>query len=64
MIRFYVDTLNFQIVDQIDDVGLSGWDTITRENFELMLASPSYIPAGWARKDEFKVVSGYSGPAA
>ena len=45
MIRFYVETLNFHIVDRMDDVGLSGWAALARDNFELMLASPSYIPA-------------------
>ena len=54
MIRFYVETLNFQIVDQMDDVGLSGWAAIARDNFELMLASPSYIPAP---SDEEKVLN-------
>ena len=29
----------------MDDVGLSGWAAIARDNFELMLSSPSYIPA-------------------
>lgn len=45
MIEFYVATLNFQIVDRMDDVGLSGWAALARDNFEIMLASPSYIPA-------------------
>ncbi|MYD45582.1 MAG: hypothetical protein F4W92_04450 [Gammaproteobacteria bacterium] len=45
MIQFYVEPLNFQIVDRMDDIGLSGWTAIARDNFEIMLASPSYIPA-------------------
>ena len=45
MLRFYVDTLNFQIVERMDDVGLSGWAALARDNVELMLASPTYIPA-------------------
>lgn len=45
MIRFYVKTLGFRIVDRMDDVGLSGWAALARDNIELMLASPSYIPA-------------------
>lgn len=45
MIEFYVETLGFQIVDRMDDVGLSGWAALARDQFEIMLASPSYIPA-------------------
>lgn len=45
MIQFYVETLKFQVVDRMDDVGLSGWAALARDHFEIMLASPSYIPA-------------------
>ena len=45
MIEFYVKILSFRIVDRMDDVGLSGWVALARDEFELMLASPSYIPA-------------------
>ena len=45
MIEFYVKTLSFHIVDRMDNVGLSGWAALARDKFELMLASPSYIPA-------------------
>ncbi|MXZ45203.1 MAG: hypothetical protein F4Z01_09600 [Gammaproteobacteria bacterium] len=45
MIQFYVKTLGFRIEDRMDDVGLSGWAAISRDQFEIMLASPSYIPA-------------------
>ena len=45
MVRFYSDVLNFRVTDRLDDVGLSGWAALTRDTVELMLASPSYIPA-------------------
>lgn len=45
MIRFYRDVLNFKVIDRMDDVGLSGWAALIRDNVELMLSSPSYIPA-------------------
>ena len=45
MIRFYCEVLNFQVVDRMDDVGLSGWAALTRDDIQLMLTSPSYIPA-------------------
>ena len=45
MIHFYVETLGFRIIDRMDDVGLSGWAALARDDIELMLASPSYIPA-------------------
>lgn len=45
MVRFYSDVLHFRVIDRLDDVGLSGWAALTRDTVELMLASPSYIPA-------------------
>ena len=45
MVRFYSDVLHFRVTDRLDDVGLSGWAALTRDTVELMLASPSYIPA-------------------
>ena len=45
MVRFYSDVLHFRVTDRLDDVGLSGWAALNRDTVELMLASPSYIPA-------------------
>ncbi len=56
MLRFYVETLNFKVVDRLDDVGLTGWAAIARDNFELMLASPSYIPAPSNEESELNQV--------
>ena len=44
-IRFYCDVLEFQVQGRMDDVGTSGWASLKRGEVELMLASPSYLPA-------------------
>lgn len=43
-ISFYSDVLGFEVVDRMDDVGLTGWASMRRGSNRLMLASPSYVP--------------------
>ena len=42
-IRFYRDILGFQIADRMDDVGLTGWASLTRGSNRIMLTSASYL---------------------
>ena len=39
-IAFYVDVLEFEVLDRLDDVGVSGWASLRRGGARLMLASP------------------------
>ena len=45
MVRFYCHILDFHVVDRMDDIGLSGWAALARDDIHLMLSSPSYITA-------------------
>ena len=44
-IQFYRDILGFRIADRMDDVGLTGWASLTRGRNRIMLTSASYLPA-------------------
>ena len=44
-IRFYRDILGFEIADRMDDVGLTGWASLTRGPNRIMLTSASYLKA-------------------
>ncbi len=44
-IRFYRDILGFEIADRMDDVGLTGWASLTRGSNRIMLTSASYLKA-------------------
>ncbi|MYD43408.1 MAG: VOC family protein, partial [Gammaproteobacteria bacterium] len=39
-IRFYCDVLGFEIIDRMDDVGLTGWASLQRGANRIMLSSP------------------------
>lgn len=41
-IAFYRDVLGFEVIDRMDDVGLTGWASLERGANRLMLSSPSY----------------------
>jgi len=43
-IRFYVDVLDFKVVDEMKDVGRSGWASLQNGSASVMLGSPTYIP--------------------
>lgn len=43
-IEFYRDLLGFEVVDRMDDVGRTGWASLTRGANRVMLSSPSYLP--------------------
>ena len=43
-IRFYEDILGFTVVDRMDAVGRTGWASIRKDDVQLMLASPDYMP--------------------
>lgn len=45
-IAFYTEALGLEVVDRMDDIGRSGWASLRRGGLHLMLASPTYIPAG------------------
>ncbi len=49
-IKFYCDVLGFEVVERMDDVGVSGWASIKNHKTHLMLASPTYLPR--AKKTE------------
>ncbi len=42
-IRFYTEVLGFAVADRMDDVGKSGWASLSHGRIQLMLASPDYI---------------------
>lgn len=42
-IKFYVEVLGFRIEDRMDDVGLTGWASLSHGSNRIMLASPSYL---------------------
>lgn len=42
-IRFYRDILGFEVVDRMDDIGLSGWVSLVRGPNRIMLTSASYL---------------------
>ncbi|MCY4129706.1 MAG: VOC family protein [Gammaproteobacteria bacterium] len=44
-IRFYRDILEFDVADRMDDVGLTGWASLTRGRNRIMLTSASYLKA-------------------
>lgn len=44
-IRFYRDLLGFEVADRMDDVGLTGWASLTRGRSRIMLTSASYLKA-------------------
>ena len=45
-IRFYTDVVGLEVEGRMDDVGRSGWASLTGGGAHLMLASPTYIPRG------------------
>lgn len=45
-VAFYTEVLGFEVRDRMDDVGRSGWASLRRGGTTIMLASPTYIPAG------------------
>ena len=45
-IKFYTEALGLEVEGRMDDVGRSGWASLRAERVHLMLASPTYIPAG------------------
>lgn len=45
-IRFYGEVLGFEVVDRMDTVGRTGWASLRQGRTQIMLASPSYVPAG------------------
>lgn len=44
-IEFYCNLLGFEVADRMDDVGLSGWASLTRGENRIMLTSASYLKA-------------------
>ena len=42
-ILFYRDILGFEITERMDDVGLTGWASLTRGRNRIMLTSASYL---------------------
>ena len=50
-LAFYRDLLGFEVVDRMDDVGLTGWASLDRGSNKLMLSSPSYIKAPKTKAD-------------
>ena len=42
-IAFYCDLLGFNVVDRMDDIGLSGWATLKCADSRIMLTSASYF---------------------
>lgn len=42
-LRFYTEVLGFTVTDRMDDIGKSGWASISHGGIQLMLASPGYI---------------------
>ena len=45
-IRFYTDVLGLEVTGRMDDIGKSGWASLSSGRVNLMLASPAYIPEG------------------
>ena len=43
-IRFYVDVLDFKVVNEMKDVGRTGWASLQNGSASVMLGSPHYIP--------------------
>jgi uncharacterized glyoxalase superfamily protein PhnB len=43
-IRFYVDVLDFKVVNEMKDVGRSGWASLQNGSASVMLGSPTDIP--------------------
>ena len=41
-IDFYVTKLGFEVIDRMDDVGLTGWASLKRGSCRIMLTSASY----------------------
>lgn len=50
-IQFYQGMLGFEVVDRMDDVGLTGWATLARGSNRIMLASPTYLKTPEPDKD-------------
>lgn len=50
-IKFYRDLLGFEVADRMDDVGLTGWASLTRGTNRLMLTSASYLKAPEKKDD-------------
>ena len=44
-IEFYTSVLGFQVTSRMDDVGKTGWASLNHGPVEIMLASPTYMPA-------------------
>ena len=42
-IAFYCDVLGFEVADRMDDVGLTGWASLTLGRNRIMLTSASYL---------------------
>lgn len=45
-IRFYCDVLGFEVVNEMKDVGRTGWASLRNGHVGLMLGSPHYLPEG------------------
>jgi len=43
-VAFYRDALGFEVVEQHDHVGRTGWASLRNGGARLMLASPTYVP--------------------
>ncbi len=43
-IRFYTEVLGFRVVNEMKDVGKSGWASLRNGKTSLMLSSPTYVP--------------------
>ena len=50
-IKFYCDLLGFEVADRMDDVGLTGWASLTRGTNRIMLTSASYLKAPEKNED-------------
>ena len=50
-IQFYRDILGFEVVDRMDDIGLTAWASLKRGPNRIMLTSASYLKSPRANSD-------------